>query len=194
MGKGAKDAAAKKCNGDTKQQLRMIHMLCGKAPHESCGLKGRGLSVQIDGNRLNAYTECLNAQAPKLTDYRFTAKPYTVCANMERTINKELVAYDKEQNRLEEEYFANQRRYNLCSNANNIVEDEIWVDNQFNAIEEAIVEEEAIDSIDSGRSPGTGQNRLNRLNRSLGLSWGWNSTPSRPSDRFNRFNPGARIE
>ena len=104
-------------------------MLCGKAPHESCGLKGRGLSVQIDGDRLNAYTDALKEQAPKLSDYRFTAKPYTVCANMERTINKELVAYDKEQNRLEEEYFANRRRYNLRSNADDIVEEEIWVDN-----------------------------------------------------------------
>ena len=98
MGKGAKEFAAKKCDWDTKPQLRIIHMLCGKAPHESCGLKGRGLSVQIDGDQLNAYTEALKEQAPKLTDYRFTAKPYTVCANMERTINKELVAYDEEQN------------------------------------------------------------------------------------------------
>ena len=71
---------------------------------------------------------------------------------MERTINKELVAYDEEQNRLEVEYFANWRRYNLRSNANDIVEEEIWVDNQFNAIEEEAIdsnnniEEEAIDS------------------------------------------------
>ena len=34
-------------------------------------------------------------------------KPYKVCANQERLINLELEEYDIEQNRLEEEYFAN---------------------------------------------------------------------------------------
>ena len=48
---------------------------------------------------------------------------------MERSINSTLESFDEEQNRLEEEFFANRRRYNLRSNGGAIVDEEIWVDN-----------------------------------------------------------------
>ena len=90
-----RSTADKKCDNATKEKLRSIHLLLGKIPHESCSTEGKGLSVLINGNRLNAYTDVQNKNnIDILPAYRFANKPHICCANMERTINKILIEYD----------------------------------------------------------------------------------------------------
>ena len=89
-----RSTADKKCDGPTKEKLRLIHLLLGKTPHESCSTEGKGLSVPINGNRLNAYTDVQNKNNIDIPPaYRFANKPHICCANMERTINKALRKY-----------------------------------------------------------------------------------------------------
>ena len=169
-----RSTADKKCDGATKEKLRSIHLLLGKTPHDSCSTEGKGLSVPIDGNRLNAYTDAQNINNIDIPPaYRFANKPHICCANMERTINKALKKYDDHQTKIEEEHFA--KRYNLRSNPN--FEEAVYVDDQFVAIEEEEEEEEeeAIDppaggnnnnniGVDPpvGRDPPTGGSPINQ--------------------------------
>ena len=154
-------ADKKKCNMATKQKLNNINSLLEKKRHDTCSTEGRGLNQEIVGERLNRYIDAVNKNNVDIpSHYRFAHKPQTVCANMERIIKGTLEQYDMEQNRLEEEFFANRQRYNLRSNGENIIEEEIWVDNRFNAIEEEAIIEEAID----GDLPGGNDNNNNNNN------------------------------
>lgn len=145
---------ARKCYTATKKQLKFFHLLSRKDVHECCSKEKKNIR-QINGKRLNIYIDILKeTQIADALDYRFADKPYKICANMEQTINKVLVAYNAEQIRKEEQHFANLQQYNLRSNGNHILEEEIWVDNCFNAIEEE-EEEQASDPDQS-----TGSNLL----------------------------------
>ena len=128
----------KKCDAATKKKLKIIQAMCGRDPHNTCSDKG--CTVNVDGDQLNAYIHAMKQKRKDVSERFAPNKPYKVCANQERLINLELEEYDIEQNRLEEEYFANRQRYNLRSNGENIIEEEMWVDNRFNAIEEEAID------------------------------------------------------
>ena len=87
---------ARKCDAATKKRLKFFHLLSGKDVHEKCSKKEN--LRDIDGKRLNAYIDTLKEeQINGALDYRFADKPYKLCANMERTIDRSLVDYDDQQ-------------------------------------------------------------------------------------------------
>ena len=88
---------ARKCDAATKKRLKFFHLLSGKDVHENCNKEKTSIR-QIDGNRLNVYIDVLKeTQIADALDYRFPDKTHNICANMEQTIDKVLVAYDEDQ-------------------------------------------------------------------------------------------------